>query len=267
MIFKLDGGIENLLALTPVLVEWRRRFGAPVFVETQFPEIFNLNPYVDKAALYITEYDKFFDLNLIHWHKILKCVTESYAERILGDLYLTSWRPLMVNSKTENAKAQQMVGPRTATVYFSHNMMDPKRISQVIEAVASKGYTIFPIVPEEMSVGLQRAIIAHSSVFVGTDSSVSAIALTTDVPAVVCYSYRDPCFFPPFRGNVPFEMVRANECDCDSLKICIAQNVRSEYAKIYDHFCPKNNPWACRKIDFGKAVSNALDKIFARARV
>ena len=50
MIFRLDGGVECLLALTPVLAEWRRRNGGPVLVETRIPEVFRANPYVDATA-------------------------------------------------------------------------------------------------------------------------------------------------------------------------------------------------------------------------
>ena len=72
MIFKLDGGIENLLALTPVLVEWRRRNGPPIYVETLYPDIFRGNPYVNEVSQRIKAVDYFFDLNLVPWHKLIK---------------------------------------------------------------------------------------------------------------------------------------------------------------------------------------------------
>ena len=41
MIFRIDGEIGELLALTPIIREWRRRnSNEDVFVETNTPEIF-----------------------------------------------------------------------------------------------------------------------------------------------------------------------------------------------------------------------------------
>ena len=52
--------------------------------------------------------------------------------------------------------------------------------------------------------------------------------------------------------------------DCDTLKICLAQNSFSEYGKIYSHVCPRSD-FACRKIDFNSKVEKAIEKVLARA--
>lgn len=267
MIFKLDGGIENLLALTPVLVEWRKRNGPPVRVETLYPEVFRGNPYVDEAARRIKAVDSFFDLNIIAWHKLIKLVTESYAERILGDTNLSDWRPLMTHTVVENVEAKRIVvDPKTASVCFDEEMMEEGIAGAVQKMLSSKGYSLADVSPgKQVSVGVQRAVISNSAIFVGTDGPAAAIAFTTDVPAVVCYSYRDPCYFMPFRRGQPFSAILPTPSDCDMLRICLAQNSFSEYGKLYGHVCQKTSPFACKKVDFKSRVEEAVEKVLAKA--
>ena len=267
MIFKLDGGIENLLALTPVLMEWRKRNGPPVRVETLYPEVFKGNPYVDEAARKIVAVDSFFDLNLVPWHKLLKLVTESYAERILGDTSLTTWRPLLANTIAEDAEARKIVvSEKTAAISLCDSMMEKGRIEEIKSLLVSKGYVLVNVSSgSQPSIGIQRSVIAKSSIFVGTDGPESSVAFTTDVPAVVCYTYRDPCYFTPFRRGVPFAPVAATPSDCDMLRICLAQNSFSEYGKVYGHVCLKKEPFVCKRVDFKSKVEKAVERVLAKA--
>jgi hypothetical protein len=267
MIFRLDGGIENLLALTPVLVEWRRRNGPPIYVETLYPDVFRGNPYVDKATRQVRVHDFFFDLNLIPWHKLIKLVTESYAEKVLGDTNLSSWKTIMSHTRVEDAEAKKMIeGRKMAAVSFGDEMMEGGKAREIEELLVMRGYVPIDVSSgRQKSLGVQRAIISNSAIFVGSDGEEATIAFTTDVPSVVCYSYRDPCYFMPFRRGVPFSVILPSEIDCDMLRICLAQNSFSEYGKIYQHVCPKSEPFACRRIDFRSKAESAIERILATA--
>ena len=71
MIFRIDGEIGELLALTPIIREWRRRNGnEDVFVETKTPEIFYGNPYVVAAAVSIPKIGPYYDMNVVRWREL-----------------------------------------------------------------------------------------------------------------------------------------------------------------------------------------------------
>jgi len=265
MIFRLDGGVENLLALTPVLVEWRRRFGGPVVVDTMEPAVFRLNPYVDASGpMRMGSAERFFDMNLVPWPKLLQSVTETYAERVLGDVRMCSWRTVMASSKEEAVKAVAVVprGFRVAALCIDRNEMSDESEMQVRAVLEKEGYVAVDVGMGRCgSVGVQREAIRLANVFVGTDGPAASVAFTTDVPAVVCYTWRDSCYFAPCRKSVPFEALVHGEDDCDSGKVCLAQNGSSEFGKVYGHDCPKTSRFACRKQEWGEMVGRALRRM------
>lgn len=267
MIFILDGGIENLLALTPVIAEWRRRNGDSVFVETLFPEVFALNPYVDGAGRSMGRDSMFYDLNLLPWSKVARCVTELYAERVFGDVAMQSWRTIMVHSKEDEAKARQMVsGGKVAAVCLDPVEISAEMAGKVVEAVRGKGYEVVDVSRGKcFSLGVQRAAISMAEVFIGSDGPASCVALTTDVPAVVCHTWRNPVYFQPFRRGVPYEAVGPSDDDCSVSKICIMKNGFAEFGKTYWHDCTEEKRFVCRQLPFDQMVSDAVDRVAARA--
>lgn len=268
MIFRLDGGVENLLALTPVLVEWRRRYGRPVMVETGIPEVFVLNPYVDAAGRKLEGEDHFYDLNLLPWPKMVKSVTEIYAERVLGDTHMASWKAVMVHSRSDDAKASKMVpgGARVAALCLDGGEMPCAMAGKVAEVVWARGYTVVDAGMMQCgSLGVQRAVISRAEVYVGVDGPTSCVAFTTDVPAVVCHTWRSTRCFWPFRRSVPYEVLGPSDNDCSMSKLCMAQNASSEFGKVYSHDCPTEPKFVCRELPFDRMVGEALDRISARA--
>lgn len=265
MIFRLNGGVENLLALTPVLVEWRRRCSEPVFVETHIPEVFRMNPYVDEASFSVKRRDSFIDLNLVPWAKMISNVTETYATRVLGDCRMSSWRTTMAASASDRAEASRRrpKGDKVAAYFADSNEFSTDMDVRMRRMMESRGYSVMDLTG--LSLGATKAAIDSSSVFVGTDGAVSSVAFTTDVPAVVCYTWRDPCYFAPFRRGAPFEALVLNENVCDVGKVCLAKNGWSELGQVYGHRCPKERKFACREMPFDEMASEALDKMEARA--
>ena len=116
-----------------------------------------------------------------------------------------------------------------------------------------------------MSLGTARAAIAGSDLFAGTDGPFASVAFTTDVPAAVCYTWRDPCHFRPYRRCAPFEPLVHDENVCDEGKVCLAKNGLHELGKLYGHRCSKSPAWACRGVPFAEMAAKALDRMEARA--
>ena len=265
MIFRIGRGVENMLALTPVLVEWRRRFGGPVRVETDEPEVLRANPYVDEAGAVEAD-DRFMDVDVVPWPKMVRHVTETYAEKVLGDCRLASWRTVMASTREDVGKARALVPEgRVAALCLDPSEMSREARSGVEQVLLEEGYSLAYVGLDRCgTLGVQRAAAGMASVFVGTDGPAASVAFTTEVPAVVCYTWRDPCYFSPFRRGVPFEALVHGENVCDSGKVCLAQNGISEFGKVYGHSCPKVRPFACREMGWPemvrKAVRRAADK-------
>jgi hypothetical protein len=140
---------------------------------------------------------------------------------------------MMFHTPKENAEAKKLTkGDKTAAISFDEETIEGGKIGEIKELLVSKGYVLVDVsLGKQASLGVQRAVMSNSTVFVGSDGMAAAMAFTTEVPAVVCYSYRDPCYFAPFRRGVPFSAVLPLMGDCDTLRICLAQNSFSEYGK------------------------------------
>lgn len=264
MILKLDDGVENLLALTPVLAELRRRNGGPILVETQIPRIFWGNPDVDRAEERIDQNDMCLDMNMVPWPSLAMNVTELYASRVLGDILMRSWRMFMASTEEEKAEALSVMPKGKVVAYCVDVAEVPADVDLRMRAVLeSRGYVVMNLAG--MSLGAARVAIENSSLFVGTDGPVASVAFTTNAPAVVCYTWRDPCHFSPYRKGIPFESLVHNDRVCGDGKVCLAKNGYHELGKIYGHWCPKNPAWACRGVPFDEMMVSALDRIEARA--
>jgi hypothetical protein len=115
------------------------------------------------------------------------------------------------------------------------------------------------------TMGVQREAIRMSSLFVGTDGPTASVAFTTDVPAAVCYTWRDLCYFAPVSKGIPFEAMVHGVKDCDMGKVCLAQNGFSEYGKVYRNSCPKQRPFACRDLAWPDMVRMAVVRMEDKA--
>jgi hypothetical protein len=262
--FKLDGGVENLLALTPVLAEWHRRNGGSVLVETRFPRVFWNNPDVEVASERIGQNDMCLDMDMIPWPSLAMNVTELYASRVLGDTLMRSWKTFMVSTEEEKAEALAMRPKGKVAAYCVDVAEIPADVDLKMRAVLEgRGYVVRNVTG--MSLGLARAVIEDSELFVGTDGPIASVSFTTDVPAVVCYTWRDSYYFSPYRREIAFEPLVHGDKVCDDGRICLAKNGFHELGKVYGHKCPKNPEWVCRTVPFDEMMVKALDRIEARA--
>lgn len=266
MIFRLQGGVENVLALTPVLAEWKRRTGLTAKVETDFPELLFLNPYVAEVARRIEdEGDSHMELGLVRWPLLLRSVSAVYAEKVLGDSDLACWRTTMVSSSEELAEARRTrPDGKAAVVHLDARKMDEAMRGKVEGVLVSAGYRVVDAGKVE-SLRARRALVSVSDLFVGTDGPTAALALTTDVPAVVCHTWRDPAYFWPHRRGTPFAGLAPTEKECSFARICLANNGLSEFGKVYGCRCPASPAFACGKAPFDEKVGRALEEMFLRA--
>jgi hypothetical protein len=258
MIFRLDGSVEEVLALTPIIREWKSISGDKVIVDVPYPELLAGNPSVHAIMDDVCEKDAVTDFNLVDWQKTTRAVCESYAEHLLGSIRPMNWRSEMYHSEREYREAGELLPKRNniAIVSLSGSSGNPvtKWLTDSLEKV---GYTV--VWAKSGSFGLFRAIVSKAVLYVGEDGPDTAIALTTDVPAVVCYTWRSPAYFAPFRRGIPFETVLPdNCCYADS---CLSANGWYEMGKTYGVKCVIKDRFACKKPKSLDRIMDAVEKI------
>ena len=270
MIFRIDGEIGELLALTPIIREWRRRnSNEDVFVETNTPEIFYGNPDVVEAAVSISKIGPYYDMNVVRWREIGVTVESIYADMILGDRNFVNWKPFMTSRSEDIDNANQFKtwntkGRPIVTVAFSGNMIDSGVADEVVEEVERLGYVVDGL-NGFGTWGLARAHIDVADLFIGEDGAAAAIALTTDTPAIICYSYRSPSYFPPFRRDVPFRALVPERSLCENAPVCHSRRARIEFSKFYSQECVAENKFCCKKRSLVEDVKEAIRSMEDRA--
>lgn len=264
MIFRIDGEVGELLALTPVIREWHvRNPGGRVLVETAVPEIFAGNPDVELASQNILEIGDYYDMNFVRWREASIAVAETYAQMVLGDKNLASWKIEMACSDAEMSLARSAIvsAKPKAAVKFDESVIGAGAAKGVIEALEGQGYEVFDVGYGRFgSWGAVYAAIGMADLFVGSDGDTSAIALATKTPAVVCYSYRSPVYFPPYRGSIPFEALVPSRAVCEHAPVCHARHSHVEFAKFYSQGCVMQSKFCCRDRELREDVLRAITR-------
>jgi len=254
MIFRLDGSVEEVLALTPVIREWKNISGDKITVDVPYPELLAGNPSVHAIMDDMCEKDAVTDFNFVDWQKTTRAVCESYAEHLLGSVRLMNWRSEMYHSNADDRKASDILPKRNNIVIVS--LSSP--VDGLMPSLEKMGYVVV-FAGGACSHGLFRAMASKAALYVGDDDAKSAIALTTDVPAVVCYTWRSPVYFAPFRRGIPFETVLPdNCCYADS---CLSANGWYEMGKTYGVKCIIEDRFACKKPKSLGRIMDAVEKI------
>ena len=260
MIFRLSGNIEETLALTPIMKEWKALNGGKVWADTLYPELFEYNPYVDGIISDKVKSDWVLDFNNIDWQGNLKPVVESFGEFLFGKVKFRNWRTIMCHSSDDENVAKQLISSKNNIAIVSD------RINKDVDVVLTqRGYEVLRL-PEE-SFGSWRifhAVASMASLYIGFDNGATAVALTTDVPAVVVYTSRNPIYFTPFRRDVPFEAIVPAKEICDMFETCLETNGLFEAGKTYGLKCSKSEIF-CQKELGMECIMNAVDKICEKA--
>lgn len=255
MIFRLDGTVETTLALTPIIREWKEVGGSRVIVDVNYPELFEGNPYVDGMADYSGKSDDaIVNLNYVNWRKDIRPVCESFAEGIFGRTRLANWRTEMYGADSlpvdGNAVALCLKEPIPG---LEEGLVKMGLSVRGLSGLVRGGWRAF------------RANVARCGLYVGDDGDETAVALTTDVPAVVCYTWRNPVYFAPFRRSVPFEAIVPDKNEFSCAGYCFSSNGLFELGKIYGVRCSRADRLACARARTAERVMQAVERIRAHA--
>ena len=106
-------------------------------------------------------------------------------------------------------------------------------------------------------------MIDVSAVYVGTDNDVSYVAMATETPVVMAFSYRDPMCRHPFRGGVPFRALTPAG-RCPYAEHCLELHGAIEKGVLHWVRCPEEPPEKCRTCftaaDFLEAVEEVTSE-------
>jgi hypothetical protein len=262
MIFRNDGEVEELLAMTPIIHEWKRRNPDDrIFVETTLPEIYHWNPDVFESEENVAEQGPYYDMNMVRWPMCEFPVEEMYADLIFGERSISDWRPRMYASDDQKKQAEKLVGSgKKASVAFDDKMICAEAAESALLSVEGAGYELVRVA-QIRPFNLMFAVISATQLFVGSDGSATAIALATNVPSVVCYSYRSPVFFPPYRRAVPFAALTPSRSLCEHAPVCYSRNGCHEYAKTYSQGCVAGDKFCCQRRNLENDVAAAIRQI------
>jgi len=257
MIFKLEG-VRNLLALTPVLREWKKRGLGEVLVETPNSDVFIGNPDVDEVSLYFKRDDQeVLDLDQVAWQSEERHVTESYAIAAFGDASLEKWRMSMTHSEEEDKEAVSMMEEGNVALVgpgFSENR---QLVSNLLRDL---GYNVL-MASGDVGWGVYRALAEHSALYVGEQGDESVVAMTTDVPGVVVYNWESPVYFAPIRKMAMFEPVVPPVEVCNIAPACLGSNGVYEFGRTFGVRCSKKSRYGCKSWDCIEAIMEAVAKV------
>ena len=260
MIFRLNGNIEETLALTPVIKEWKIMNIGKVWTDTLYPELFIGNPYVDGVINNKVKSDWVLDFNTVNWQSNLRPVVESFAELLLGKVTLRNWRTIMYHTLADEDMARRFVSTNCNVVVVANG------INRGIDTILKqKGYEVLRL-PEESfgSLNIFHAVLSMANLYIGFDDSYAAIALTTDIPAVIIYTYRNPVYFAPFRRGIPFEAIVPLKEVCDISELCLKTNGFFEAGKTYGIKCSKKEIFCAKELS-AECIISAIDRILEKA--
>lgn len=240
MIFKLTKGVRELLALTPVIHEFKHRNPqVPIFVETDYPNLFVNNPDVQQSAINIDKHDSWIDLNLID-PNVNKHVIDVYANAVLGDARLHDRHIRFDGSQQDKTKAltyRERYGDKL--VCMDYEAIESEYGKEAIEATKAMldrhGYETLYFA-SHMRLEDAREMISLSSLFFGADSAMSYVAMATDTPMVMLFSNRNPRWNMPFRRGVEFQAIRSQ---CPEMDECVNKYWKKEFNQVYGVQCPK----------------------------
>jgi len=272
MIVKLhSGGVRELLALTPVLREFRARFpDDDLFVETSIPTLLDGNPDVTDVGLFFDlKNEQVKDLDMLPMLGARKHISETYSEAVLGDSRMGSFRSTLARAEQDEEDAEGFVdvSGRDACVPVCLSGGEPQVREGIIDAVMS-GLTDMGLRPWKLNSdvsglwGYYAAIFDRCRVFVGNDCDSTYVAMTTKVPMVALFSYRDPALIRPFRGGIPCELITPPKEVCRDSKVCLAVNGVGEHGIVQSVRCP--DAFACRSWFSAEDILKTCRKVLGR---
>jgi hypothetical protein len=261
MIVKLHDSVEGILYAIPALREFAiRRPDDLLLVETRYPTLLHGLEELADVDLRIEDHQEVVRLDEVSCSKYNGHFMDAYAIALLGDTRLSCRRLQMnvdVTIKKRAEETREALAEKVAVVCLN----DSPKADEVSQRLRDAGYETLGVLLEPKDAPYMKALVDLCDLFVGVDGASSAIAAATEVPMVVCHSWRSPRHTRPFRRGAPYEAVVPIE-KCVLSENCFTAHAKGEFGNVYHVQCPSDDRFVCRQLDVD-AIWAAIQKVTA----
>jgi ADP-heptose:LPS heptosyltransferase len=283
--------VGDVIMITPVLRELRKRYGPDAFIQVVTEETIVLENNTDINAVCAPAnmkkedpWDMYFNLNDAYETNIKSHYVDAYLYRAFGNDIENIDKQLCLTSNDEEIAAVDEAIASIGSDYVVFHMrrwawenknMDPEMWTMIMawlegshpdikivtvgahydmRAPAAVSNRYIDLV-EQLSIGEIKHLIANAKAFVGGDSGPYHIACTTNTPIVALLSHLDPEQILPWRDGEFGKGVQVvkSRVPCTG---CYSRQI----APVRNLVCeqPKDKEWLCnRSFDF-QEITNAL---------
>lgn len=157
IVVKREYAIGDVILTTPIVAAIKKSNPlSPIFVETNYPELFEGNPDVEMAGrkLDVPSNALVVDLNMAYENKPMKHILEAYEEatwEVLPGLGKVGWTPKLYPSKADHEWAKGIIGDsKAALICADHSDWKGKEWGQpkfieISERLQKAGFKVFLI--------------------------------------------------------------------------------------------------------------------------
>jgi ADP-heptose:LPS heptosyltransferase len=277
ILFVRSGALGDVLLTTPIIKKLFKKYDelCSITVATRYPDIFKNNPYIrnvisihdlrrlEEAYDFILDLDSCYEknrgLHITHAYDFYTFGADARKDNLQPEIFSTSEDKKIVETFVNN------IGP----YIVCHNRVDPtqpyrnvppQKWAELIHDLRAKtGMKIIQIGNKDMDVvvgdakeglidardqfSLQQAkeLIAHATLFLGTDAGPLHIAATTKTPIVSFFSIAHHNLRMPLRDSSHYFKPITPQIDC--------YGCQSNFSAI--------DPWYCKRGDY--ACTSSFD--------
>lgn len=284
--------VGDVIMITPLLRELRKRYGADAFIQVVTEEVGILenNPQINavvapKDMKQEDPWDLYLNLNDAYESNVTSHYVDAYLYRAFGygiDEIDRTTELVTTDEERENVEeALEEIGDNYIVVHMRRWAWENKNVAPetwiLVMAWLEKMYPDVKIVSvgaqydmrapsnegsrfvdlnEQLSFGEIRHLISKAKLFIGGDSGPYHIAGTTDTPIVALLSHLAPEQILPWRDGEFGKNVHVVQSKVPCVG-CYARQVPPVRALT----CENEEQWACAKRFEGAEITGVLDKI------
>jgi ADP-heptose:LPS heptosyltransferase len=287
--------VGDVLMVTPVLRELRKRYGKEAFIQVVTEETIVLenNPHIDRVIA-PTEmsredrWDQYINLNDAYESNISSHYVDAYLYRTFGHDIADIDRSIVLEATDEDIEnieeAKADIGDKYIVIHMRRWAWENKNVDPLIWTVlmawveathpdckiisvgaqydmrvpTSQGNQYIDLVGQ-LTLGELKHLIAGAKCFIGGDSGPYHVACSTDTPIIALLSHLAPEQILPWRDGEFGKNVEVVQSKVPCVG-CYSRQV----APVRNLVCESQEQWACAKHFDSLDINNKLDAILKK---
>jgi ADP-heptose:LPS heptosyltransferase len=279
--------VGDVLMITPVLRELRRRYGDSAYIQVVTEEDFVLvnEPYINSvikpAELHTVTWDVCVNLNDAYEYNVTSHYVDAYLYRAFGHDINDIDKSLSLTTTPDEQEAVDDALTTLGTNYIVVHMrrwawenknVDPAVWDAIINWAGTNGVKVVCVgaqydyrlpqtdftvdLVEQLSLGEIRHLIANAKMFIGGDSGPYHIAATTSTPIIALLSHLLPEQILPWRDGKFGKNVYPIQSD-----VPCAGCYNKQTPPVRNLTCTNPVQWACSKAFDTKRIIKTIEEI------